>query len=160
MPRTRRAPDGPHGVESIRQLIATNDKALERGIIVIYERQTADERNVRQTTEHNGRGFTGVDAEFLSSLAEWINSSRRPAGQRLSIGQRTHARRKMAKYAKQLATVANEKYRAEHPETAAPVVIEIPSALAACPLCAGSGRYDAFENSQWSEVSCPNGCTP
>ncbi len=88
--------------ENIRELLETNDKAVLRGILVIYSLQTFDEQATRSTTKYNGVGFSGVDAEFMSSLAESIQKYGR-----LTDKQMTYARKKIKKYAKQLAKVAN-----------------------------------------------------
>lgn len=55
--------------DAVQHLIATNDKALARALWVIFQRQTAAEQSSLQTIVRNGRGFTGVDAEFLSDVA-------------------------------------------------------------------------------------------
>jgi hypothetical protein len=95
----------------IRTMLDNNDFALETAILRIYERQTAAEQETQTTTEHNGMGFTAFDAEFLSSFAEQITLNRygRTMGSRLSVKQREIARRKMGKYAGQLAKIADEK---------------------------------------------------
>jgi hypothetical protein len=94
--------------EFIQEKLATNNQWLERGIIAIYNRQTAGEKAASITKELNGRGFNGCDAEFLSSLAEWINKSHRQPGDRLSPKQAEIARRKMKKYAGQLLQISNQ----------------------------------------------------
>jgi hypothetical protein len=96
--------------EAIRALLAEEsdqgNRAVERAILVLFDRQTESEQVDETTKEHNGVGFNGADAPFLSSLAKWIKGSRRPNGQRLSPRQRTRARRQLAKYAGQLARIA------------------------------------------------------
>lgn len=77
---------------------------LERSILKIYSNQTRDEQDVRNTKHHNNIGFNGLDAQFLSSLAEQIQKSQYPEGRRLSPKQTEYAKRKMVKYAKQLLT--------------------------------------------------------
>lgn len=95
----------------IRAKILSSDIMLERSISKIYSRQTTSEQNAGVTVENNKVGFTAFDAEFLSSLALQLqNDTRRPQGQRLSESQRAIARRKMTKYAKQLARMLDEEY--------------------------------------------------
>lgn len=89
--------------EYITQIIKTNDRALIRSILIIYELQTNDEKMSGSTTEHNGVGFGGVDAEFMTSLALQIKR-----GQPLSEKQRAIARNKMPKYWKQLMMVSKK----------------------------------------------------
>ena len=58
--------------EEIKDLLQKNDKAVMRGLVVIYSLQTEDEKKTEETSEHNGVGFSGVDAKFLSSLAKQV----------------------------------------------------------------------------------------
>lgn len=93
-----------HTVDSIRTLIATRDDALEKAIVRIFEKQTADEQSSDCTAHDNGVGFNGVDAPFMSSLAKQIQANKygKPLGQRLSWKQKDIARKKMVKYAGQV----------------------------------------------------------
>lgn len=98
--------------DTIKALLEKSSKAIERGILAIYERQTADEKATESTNHENGVGFSGADAEILSSFASQImrKESRGVAlGQCLSEKQIVIARKKMLKYARQLAEIANEK---------------------------------------------------
>jgi hypothetical protein len=95
--------------EAIANLIATDNRALERAILAIHARQTADEKQHELTTHLNGKGFRPQDAKFLSSLAGWINVSAKPQGERLSVKQQEWARKRMTKYASQLLRVIKEK---------------------------------------------------
>src|SRR3990167_4709507 len=81
----------------IRALIDGRDDAVERALVVVYGRQTAAEQASDSTSELNGRGFSGVDAEFGSSLARQVL-----AGRRLSPRQLKFGRRIARKYARQL----------------------------------------------------------
>jgi len=76
---------------------------LTRGILAIFNRQTADEQCADQTKWHNGVGFGAVDAEILSSFAKQIEN-----GRTLSRRQTEVARKCMRKYAMQLARIARE----------------------------------------------------
>lgn len=52
-----------------------NDKhraALSRALLFLYSRQTADEQSSQTTNHDNGMGFSGFDAEFLSSVAQGV----------------------------------------------------------------------------------------
>lgn len=88
--------------DEIKTLIATNDKAVTRALLALLDRQTADEQAAQVTSHSNGMGFTGVDAEILTSFAQQVQR-----GRTLSVKQMEIARRKLVKYAKQLALVAN-----------------------------------------------------
>ena len=88
----------------IKSLLATNDRAVVRGIVVLYDRQTADEKASDATRHHNGIGFNALDAGILSSFARQIRS-----GKTLSEKQMAVAKKCMMKYAGQLASIANER---------------------------------------------------
>ena len=90
--------------EEIANKIATDLKWLCGGILAIWNRQTEDEKNTEETRHHNGVGFNGRDARFLSSIAQQINQ-----GRRLSEKQTVAARKAMVKYTGQLTKIANKK---------------------------------------------------
>jgi hypothetical protein len=97
--------------ERLQALIERSDIALERSILAIYARQTADEQAVDATSQKNNLGFNGVDAPFASGLAKQIleNKYGKPDGERLSVKQRPFARKFMRKYWKQLQSIAKSK---------------------------------------------------
>jgi hypothetical protein len=76
--------------------------ALKALVRIFQENQTADEQ-VAQTTSHdNGIGFTGCDAQFLSSLAQnYLRYGR------LSDKQMGFVYRKMPKYARQVIAMSD-----------------------------------------------------
>jgi len=63
--------------EQVLRLLATEDRAVEKGILFLHSEQTADERSAGVTRESNGRGFNALSASFGSSLAEWIGKGRK-----------------------------------------------------------------------------------
>ena len=89
--------------EDIRKVLQTDDKAVARGVVAIFNLQTEDEQNVGKTSVKNGVGFNGVDANFMSSIAQFY--MRRNF---LSPKQVEFARKKLLKYSNQLAMLANE----------------------------------------------------
>lgn len=91
---------------NIRELLQTNDKAVIRGLMVLYSFQTADEQNIGLTVEENGMGFNGADAEILTSFAQFYERTGRLSDKQLEI-----ARSKILKYAGQIAGVANQNER-------------------------------------------------
>jgi hypothetical protein len=98
--------------EIIAALLVNNDKAVYRALIVLFERQTADERDAGETNHLNGMGFNGRDANFGTSLAKqvirWQDGLTNYAHP-LTMPQMQAARKMLRKYAGQLAKVANEK---------------------------------------------------
>lgn len=88
--------------EEIRSLIQTNDKVLYGALKKLYACQTADEQRAETTKERNGKGFNGVDAPFLSSVAEFLLKRGY-----LTDKQKACTRKKLIKYNKQLTELAN-----------------------------------------------------
>tara|TARA_R110000765_G_scaffold145233_2_gene247347 strand:- start:40 stop:336 length:297 start_codon:yes stop_codon:yes gene_type:complete len=88
--------------EEIKALLGESDKAVARAILAIYNRQTEDEKIVKETSAANGVGYSGVDANFMSSLAQFYQSKGF-----LSTGQLKYRRKAIMKYAGQLTEIAN-----------------------------------------------------
>lgn len=88
--------------DEIRDLVQTNDTVLYRALKKLYGEQTAGEQASGETVEHNGRGFNGIDAKFLSSVSEFLI-----AKGFLTAKQKTATRRMLKKYTKQLTKLAN-----------------------------------------------------
>ena len=88
----------------MRATLQKSDVLVERALVVLYYAQTTDEQIAGQTSESNGVGFNGVDAEILTSFAQQVLKNGRgyDEGRRLSPKQRDLARRKLAKYSAQL----------------------------------------------------------
>jgi len=95
--------------EIIVDKLTTDQRWLERGILAVYNYQTNQEKRIGDTVEDNGVGFNGADAQFLSSLAQWIQKSSYAEGQRLTVKQAAVAARKMKKYAGQLLRIISSK---------------------------------------------------
>lgn len=79
-----------------------NRKAVSKMLHALYNKQTEGEKVVGTTRVHNGAGFNGVDAPFLSSVAE---SSKRYNGN-LTDGQVKAVAKVLKKYATQLAKIS------------------------------------------------------
>jgi len=90
--------------EEIKAQLATSDAWLLRGLMAIYNYQTSQEKSSMATTEDNGVGFNGVDAFILTKFAEDYKKYNR-----LSPKQMDLTRKKMLKYAGQLAKIARPK---------------------------------------------------
>ncbi len=98
----------------IQDLIETDDRAVARALIAIYRRQTADVQAVGLTSEHNSRGFTAFDAEFMTEVAkravrrsiESPNDPELRARGWLTPGELPAVRAKVLKYWRQLIEVA------------------------------------------------------
>ena len=58
----------------VKNKLQSNDSWAKRALLVIYDRQTPTEQTLEQTTDHNEIGFTGVDAEILTSFAKQLQT--------------------------------------------------------------------------------------
>lgn len=107
-------------VEAVKALLASNDKAVIRGLLRLYERQTAAEQCSEQTTEANGVGFSAFDAEYLT----WAAKSVLQTG-RWGPGLIVRLRPRLMKYSRQLAEIA-EAYEAKQclPTMLAPETVQ------------------------------------
>lgn len=89
-------------VRVFREKLGTDDKWAVRGLVAVYNRQTSYEQRAGTVQEDNGVGFTGADAEFLTSLA------RQTCDRGLSEKQMACLKRRMPKYAGQLLKIAKK----------------------------------------------------
>ena len=55
----------------IVNLLKTNDKAVARALVVLKNRQTADEQRSEHTSHLNGRGFRPCHARMGTSMAKF-----------------------------------------------------------------------------------------
>jgi hypothetical protein len=92
-------------VAFVREKLASDERWLTRGLVAIYKQQTANERQARQTIEHNKVGFTAVDADFLSGMATLVLRDFK-----LTFNQKRVVLSKMQKYSKQLVELAIAKH--------------------------------------------------
>jgi hypothetical protein len=98
--------------EHIKFLLQHNDLAVERALVALLERQTADEQLSEATRVHNNRGFTQADAAPMSQMAKDVRMGRRLSKGRLNYlrtGKSTRYPSRIGKYARQLAEIANAK---------------------------------------------------
>lgn len=82
--------------QKVNQPDFTNKEETAKALLALYSRQTYDERMSEQTIENNSIGFNGPDAEFLSSVALWIQE-----GKPYSDGQHKYVAQKLPKYWRQ-----------------------------------------------------------
>jgi len=88
----------------IANLLATNNKAVERALIVVFNNQELDEQAMDSTHKANGIGFTAFDADILSSFAKHILKGRSLSPKQLEVARKKDkfGNMKIAKYWKQL----------------------------------------------------------
>lgn len=89
--------------EQIVSLLNTNVRAIEKAILALYDRQTADEQVVQNTRHHNRVGFSAADAKRLSFIANFLKN-----GGHLKTETCKKYLPRVLKYRKQLASIATE----------------------------------------------------
>ena len=81
----------------IQSVMDVSDDAVMNALVIVFENQTEDEQRSELTMHDNGIGFSGADAEFMTSLAKQVYKSGS-----LSPKQMNWARKIMKKYWKQV----------------------------------------------------------
>lgn len=97
--------------EAIIELLARNDKAVGRALVVLTARQTFDEKQNQDTKYQNGVGFTPADAKMGVSMGEqFLRKNYLSTGQ-LAYWRKPNAKgvMRIAKYWAQLIDAAKEK---------------------------------------------------
>jgi hypothetical protein len=77
----------------LKHKLATDQAWALKALAAVFANQTESERQVGATVEDNGCGFSGCDAEFLTSLAKQAASRGT-----LSPKQMVHLHKKIARY--------------------------------------------------------------
>jgi len=88
----------------IDDMLRTRADAVERAMVVLYNRQTADEQSAGGTKYSNGRGFAAYAAFKGTYYAQWVLK-----GRRLSRHHLDNARKIALKHSRQLVEEANSK---------------------------------------------------
>ena len=123
--------------EQINELLNTNDRAVERAIIRLFELQNADEQQWGTTNTQNGRGFCSSDARAGTRFARWLQGmdnknvvryAKKSLNNPRAMGifgkycqnggtVMDRARKIALKHSAQLVIIANEKAAAKCPDT-------------------------------------------
>lgn len=98
-----------HTVDSIKYLLATNDKAIGRALVALNNRQTVDEQQTESTKYHNNRGFKSSDAKIGTSCANYFSKHGYLTPKQLIFWRKLtkSGRSKIEIYARQLLEQAN-----------------------------------------------------
>lgn len=88
----------------LQYLVSNSDRACIGAIICIDNYQTYPERQLCQSTEENGVGWTKHDANEMGIIAKKIRN-----GQNLTAGELAKSKNKMKKYWKQLMVISKQK---------------------------------------------------
>jgi len=97
--------------ESIIRLLATDDRAIARALIVLTARQTADEQVSEQTRYLNGRGYRPCHARMGASMSKFFEARGYLTPKQIAywrVKDKTGSMR-VGIYAGQLLEVAQEK---------------------------------------------------
>lgn len=92
----------------LKDLLKTNDKALLKSIVLIYDNQTPEEKNKGESIDDNCVGFSKIDAKEMGDIARKIK-----ANKKLTKGELAKARNKMPKYWKQLMIISKKQAEVE-----------------------------------------------
>lgn len=85
----------------LKNLLKTNDSALIKAIVLVYDLQTAEEKNTGKSIEENKIGFSKIDAYELGNIARRIKRE-----EVLTESELAKSRNKMPKYWKQLMIIS------------------------------------------------------
>jgi len=99
----------------IAALLASNDRAVERALIVLAAQQTEDERRSQHTHDLNNRGFNKLDAEIFTSFAQQLQRGRGLSPRQLRVCRKNN---RLAKYHRQLNAAAEAKSELKRLEAA------------------------------------------
>lgn len=102
-----------HTKESIQSLLDRSPAAVERALVVLFERQTRDEQASSDTHHYNTVGFTAFHARSGSKYAKWVLAGLRdgkPLGRCImSQWHQDKARGIVKHYWRQLIQAADDK---------------------------------------------------
>jgi hypothetical protein len=90
--------------EEIKNNLSTNPRWIERGLVVLFERQTLDEQRSGSTIVENKMGFNGSDSRYLSYCAKWVLG-----GKHLNEKHLEKCGKRLPKYWKQIMSIIEEK---------------------------------------------------
>ena len=83
--------------EDLYKKIDNDDEFATGCLMLLYGFQTEDERADQKTTYNNNAGFSGVDARFMSSVAQFYLKTKN-----ITPGQIAPVKRNLKKYHRQL----------------------------------------------------------
>ena len=97
--------------ETVVNLLATNDKAIARALIVLNNNQTLEEQDNQWTKNLNGKGFRPCHARMGTSMAKFFEKTGYLSKKQLDYWRRPdkNGNMKIAIYWRQLIEAAEEK---------------------------------------------------
>lgn len=102
-----------HSRESLIEMLKTNDVAVCRALLVIYENQTDSEKSAQSTHVDNGIGFTGADAFMGASCAQQYIKRGFLSPKQIAFWRKPNVKGvpKIGKYTKQLLVAIEAKQK-------------------------------------------------
>lgn len=97
--------------QDIINLLATNDKAVARALVVLTERQTVDEQIDENTKHLNGMGFRPCHARMGTSMAKFYERNGYLSPKQIAYWRKPQkdGKARIAIYASQLLEIAQAK---------------------------------------------------
>jgi len=92
----------------IRNKLKTNNKWAIHGLEVIYQRQTPVEQSAEKTIEYNEIGFSGCDAEILTSFYKQYEKKNWLSEKQLAL-----LKKRISRYAGQIYELSDKNKLAE-----------------------------------------------
>lgn len=90
--------------EQIKEKLSTDQRWIERALVVLHDLQTKEEQSIGTTIEDNGKGFNGMDGRYLSYCANWVRK-----GKPLNEKHMKKCGEKLPKYWKQISNMIENK---------------------------------------------------
>lgn len=90
--------------EFVKHKLATDKKWAIRAMLKIYEFQTAHEQNTGSACYLNGVGFSGADAEILTSFVKFYKVKRYLTDKQMKI-----VFKKISRYHRQIISISDSK---------------------------------------------------
>jgi len=87
----------------VKRKLSTDPAWARQALLRIYDFQTQEEQNIKDTKDHNGVGFTGTDGRILSSLAMQLQQKNYLSDKQMAI-----VFKKIPKYWIQVVKISNK----------------------------------------------------
>lgn len=99
-----------HTVDSIRELLRNNDRAVGRALVALTNRQTSDEQRDENTKHRNDVGFMPCDARMGTSMARFFQRNGYLSDKQIAWWRRPrkNGRQRIEVYAAQLLDIATQ----------------------------------------------------
>jgi len=103
-----------HTVDTIRELLRTNDRAVARALVALNTKQTETEQRMEATLGRNEEGFSGAHAKRGTSMARFYLERGFLTQKQIAWWRQTtpSGRMRIEIYAAQLLRIAKEKQQA------------------------------------------------